>query len=72
MIEFLNGFTQLISIVIDAVIAFFTNIIEFLTLLFKSSAFLLEVFMFFPFQYSAFLVAFVSFLVIRAILNNGE
>lgn len=71
MLEWFSSFGNFIVILINFLIAFFKNVVEIVTLIFKGFVYLTQIIVFLPVQYQAVLLALISFSVIVTVIHFG-
>lgn len=71
MLEWLQSIGNFISIMIDFLVSFFTNVVEVVLLVFKGFAYVNTVILYLPVQYQVVILAFVSYCVIVTIIHFG-
>lgn len=71
MLDWMASFGDFLSSIIDFIVAFFTNVVEIVLLVFKGFAYVNTIIVYLPVQYQVVLLAFVSFCVIRTIIHFG-
>lgn len=71
MFDFFGDLMDFIGILIDFIISFFRDVIQLVSLVFKSFAYLGSILNFIPLQYKLVLTAILSYSLIMAVVHFG-